>query len=192
MKWPASGGTAVALAGALCACAAAGDVVSAPPHTGNPLADAAALLAASESAASGAEREPLLARLDALRVAAAEGETEDPLADWRAEAAAAGVERPVFRGRALGPAYRRARLTPGGRMAIEQIFYAGERAEIAAQSQGGQPIALAIRNPRTQEVCTAELNPRASCSWLPLFTERFSIELVNNGRADASVYIVFR
>ena len=40
--------------------------------------------------------------------------------------------------------------------------------------------------------CTAELSPKASCNWLPLFTERFSIELVNQSGNQASVYIVFR
>ncbi len=160
--------------------------------TGDPLADSAMLLAAAEKAADARERDPLLARLDALGVKAVEDAADDPLAGWRAEAAAMGAERPVYRGRALGPAYRRARIAPGETMAIEQIFYAGQRAEIAAQSNGGQPVALAIRNQRTEEVCKTELSPRASCRWLPLFTERFSIELVNRSREGASVYIVFR
>ncbi|HEY6814550.1 MAG TPA: hypothetical protein VI168_03325 [Croceibacterium sp.] len=182
----------MALALLACAQAPASEVATTPPSAGDPLADAAALLAAGEAADGSTERAPLVARLDALRVAAAEGETDDPLAAWRAEAAAADSAAPVYRGRTLGPAYRRARIAPGARMQIEQIFYAGERAEIAAHSQGGQPIALEIRNPRTGKVCIAELSPKASCNWLPLFTERFSIELVNQSRDQASVYIVFR
>ena len=184
--------TIAALALGACTQGPAREMAAAPPPSGDALADAAALLAAGEMAGSVERRGPLLARLDALQVAAAEGEAEDPLAAWRAEAAAAGAEGPVYRGRALGPAYRRARIAPGARMQIEQIFYAGERAEIAAQSQGGQPVALEIRNPRTGKVCIAELAPKASCAWLPLFTERFSIELVNRSREQASVYIVFR
>jgi hypothetical protein len=182
----------LALALAACTHTSASESALADPLTGDPLADAAALLAASERAIDPSQRAPLIARLNALQVAAAEGEADDPLARWRTEAAAAGQTAAVFRGRTLGPAYRRARIAPGGRMEIEQIFYAGERAEIAAQSQGGQPIALAIRNPRTQAVCNTELAPKARCSWLPLFTERFSIELVNRSRTDASIYIVFR
>lgn len=181
------------LAIALAACAqASGEVATAQSPRGDPLADAAALLAAGEAADGPIERAPLVARLDALQVAAADGEADDPLAGWRAEVAAADLAGPVYRGRTLGPAYRRARIAPGAKMQIEQIFYAGERAEIAAHSQGGQPIALEIRNPRTGKVCTAELSPKASCNWLPLFTDRFSIELVNQSGDQASVYIVFR
>ena len=181
-----------ALALTLAACVpTAAERTGALPATGDLLVDTAALLAAAEAARGAAERKSYLQRLDVFQVAAAEGQDDDPLAQWRADAVAAGVERPVYRGRALGPAYRRARIAPGEAIRIEQIFYAGERAEIAAQSHGGQPVALAIRNPRTEPVCSAELAPRASCRWLPLFTERFSIELVNRSRDQASVYIVF-
>ena len=182
----------LALALAACAQAPVDEVATSQPASREPLAEAAALLAAGETADGPTERAPLVARLNALQVAAAEGETDDPLAAWRAEATAAGASRPVYRGRTLGPAYRRAQIAPGARLQIEQIFYAGERAEIAAQSHGGQPIALEIRNPRTGKVCVAELAPKASCNWLPLFTERFSIELVNQSHDRASVYIVFR
>lgn len=181
--------SACALALAACTHGTPAENAAGPEPSGNALADAAALLVAGEEAAGPAERGPVLARLNGLQVAAAEGESDDPLSGWRAQSTAAG---PVYRGRALGPAYRRARIAPGERMQIEQIFYAGERAEIAAQSSGGQPVALEIRNPRTGKVCAAELSPKASCAWLPLFTERFSIELVNQSRDQASVYIVFR
>lgn len=159
----------------------------------NPLADAAALLAASEQATDQKTRAPLLRRLDGLQVAVAQGAMaeEDTLSQWR-EQAAATDQRPPFRGRALGPAYRRATIQPGETIRIEQIFYAGERAEIAGQSVGGEPVHLDIRNQRTQQVCTAQLQPAGTCRWLPLFTERFQIDLTNRSKKPASVYIVFR
>ena len=159
----------------------------------NPLADAAALLSASEQAADQKARAPYLARLDGLQVAVADGAPaeEDTLSQWR-EQAAETEKTPPFRGRALGPAYRRATIQPGETIRIEQIFYAGQRAEIAGQSLGGQPVHLDIRNQRTQAVCSAQLTPAGTCRWLPLFTERFQIDLTNRSKKPASVYIVFR
>lgn len=163
------------------------------PVASSPLADAAALLAASERATDAAARAQYLRRLDGMQVALADGAQpeEDTLAHWRAEAADADGA-PPFRGRALGPAYRRATIQPGETIRIEQIFYAGQRAEIAGQSLGGEPVHMDIRNQRTRAVCTAQLTPAGTCRWLPLFTERFQIELVNRSRKPASVYIVFR
>ena len=80
---------------------------AAPEPTGDPLADSALLLAASEAAPDAAAREPFLARLDAA-------------------------------------------------------------------------------------VCSEPFAPAAKCRWLPLFTERYSIELANRGTTPASVYLVFR
>jgi hypothetical protein len=132
----------------------------------------------------------LIDRLDALDVRLAEGAPEDPLAGWRQDHQAHGAA--PWRGRALGPAYRRARVGAGESLRIDQIFYAGERAQIAAQVSNGGQVALAINNPRAEAVCEQQLAPRGNCNWLPIYTERFSILLENTGSAPASVYIVFR
>ena len=161
-----------------------------PDPTGDPLNDAAALLAAAEAASDARMRAPLIDRLDALDVRLAEGAPEDPLASWRQDHQASGAA--PWRGRALGPAYRRARVEAGQSLRIEQIFYAGERAQIAAQASGGGTVALAINDPRAEPVCEQQLAPRAACNWLPIYTERFSILLENTGSTPASVYIVFR
>lgn len=183
----------------LAACAHAGTGV-ARDDGNSALADAAALLAESEQAGGPEARAQYLQGLDRLQVTLADGGTpeEDTLARWRAEAvslrtaAASGQKPPPFRGRALGPGYRRATIQPGETIHIEQIFYAGQRAEIAGQSLGGQPVQLDIRNQRTQQVCAAKLKPAGSCKWMPLFTERFRIELANHSQKPASVYIVFK
>jgi hypothetical protein len=155
----------------------------------DPLAEAAALLAAAEGAGSAAERAPLIAQLDALGVHALPESEGDLLGAWRSEHRAEPAL--VYRGRTLGPGYRRAQLAAGQELVIDQIFYAGERAEMAAQTQGGQPVVLAVANPRTEKVCEARLDPQARCRWLPIFTERFSITLSNRGTTPASVYLVF-
>lgn len=164
--------------------------VALPAPTGDALGDVAALLAAADGITDPQTRAPLIERLDALDVRLADGAPEDPLAGWRAEQQATGGT--PWRGRALGPAYRRARVGPGEKLRIEQVFLAGERARIAAQASGGSDVALAINNPRSEAVCQQQLAPRGNCNWLPIYTERFSIELENRGSLPASVYIVFR
>jgi hypothetical protein len=174
----------------LAGCAHTSAPLALPEPTGNVLSDAAALLALAESARDARQRAPLIERLDALDVRLAEGETDNPLATWRTQHQASGAA--PWRGRALGPAYRRLAVGAGASLRIEQVFYAGQRAEIAAQANGNGQVALAVANPRAQAVCEQQLAPRGSCSFLPIYTERFSIELENTGNASASVYIVFR
>lgn len=172
--------------------------IAAPPVTapspGNPVEDAAALLAAAEAAPSAAARAPYLERLDALGVHLADNAgSDDPLNQWRSQHKT--PDGAPWRGRALGPAYRRAVVQPGESLVIQQIFLAGQRAQIAAQvsTQGTSgAVAMAISNPRAEAVCTRQVAPRASCNWLPIFTERFAIALQNNGSRAASVYLVVR
>ena len=161
---------------------------AAPEPTGDPLADSALLLAASEAAPDAAAREPFLARLDAAGVRAAEGAADDPLGAWQRERG----DAQVFRGRALGPAYRRATIAAGSTVRLEQIFLAGQRAEIAAAANGGEALTLSVRDRKDAAVCSEPFAPAAKCRWLPLFTERYSIELANRGTTPASVYLVFR
>lgn len=161
-----------------------------PSPTGDALSDAAALLAAAEAAPDASSRAAIIERLDALNVRPAADEAEDPLGRWRSEHVTQGTT--PWRGRALGPAYRRARVEPGQKLRIEQVFLAGQRAEIAAQTSGGGQVALAVAGPRSEAICERNLAPSGRCNWLPIFTERFSIELENRGNRTASVYIVFR
>lgn len=199
--------SALVLAAALVQSACAGETpmpaARAPVATADPAGDVsgdlavdlaantAALLAMADQAQNAVERATFVNRLNALGVVLADGAPDDPLAGWRQEYAAANAH-PPFRGRTLGPAYRRAQLGAGQSLRIEQIFYAGERANIAAQVSGNAEVAMAIVNPRAEPVCARNLAPSATCNWLPIFTERFVIELQNRSNAPASVYLVFR
>ena len=177
---------------AACASAQGGNTEFAVPQaSGDELADSALYLAASEAAPDAEARAPLLARLDAAGVHAAEDATDDPLGGWRREATALGTT-PVFRGRALGPAYRRANLAPGEKLQLEQVFLAGERAEIAAAANGSDQLMLSVRDKSDKPVCTEQFSPSAKCRWLPIYTERYAIELANRGTRAASIYIVFK
>lgn len=154
----------------------------------DPLTRTAALLLAAEAAPDAQARAPMMEQLNALNVAIAADADDNPLQEWRlAHVPYAG---PPYRGRTLGPAYRRARLAPGQSMEIGQVFYAGQRAEMRAQTSGSE-IALAVSDPREQPVCKTQLSPQAMCRWLPVFTERYAITLENHGTRTASVYLVF-
>lgn len=193
-------GMPVAVLLGLSACSAGGEqAVQAAPlaparQPASPVEDAAALLAAAEAAPSADARAAYVERLNALGVRLAEDAgSDDPLGQWRStHRAPADIP---WRGRALGPAYRRAVVQPGESLVIQQIFLAGQRAQIAAQVSGSGDrgaVAMAISNPRAEPVCTRQVAPRASCSWLPIFTERFAIALQNKGVQAASVYLVVR
>ncbi|ANU07031.1 hypothetical protein [Paraurantiacibacter namhicola] len=164
-------------------------VVQLEAEAESPAEFGAALLATAEAAGDEATRAPYLARLNGLGVQVAEGESDDPLAAWRA--ADTSTSTP-WRGRTLGPAYRRARLAPGESMEMEQVFYAGQKAEIAAHASKGARVELTISDRDTKRVCARSLSPKAKCLWLPRFTERFAITLTNRGERPASVFIVVR
>ena len=185
--------SAMAMLAVLAGCATLPAAPAPALTSADPLTSAAALLIAAEEAPDAEARAPLIARLDALgvKVLADTGPTsvDDPLAEWRRHYTPVAGE--VYRGRTLGPAYRRAQLAAGERLVIEQIFTAGERAEMAAQTRGGQSVALAVANNKAEKVCEAQLTPHARCHWVPIFTERFQITLVNRGTTPASVYLVF-
>lgn len=165
--------------------------LGAPLPAGDAAMEAAALLAATDEASNRAERAPLLARLDELGVHLADGIAgDDPPESWRQ--ADKGPDDQPSPARALGPAYRTARVAPGQSLVIEQIFLAGQHARIAAQTSNGGRVALAISNPRSEPVCTRQLAPSASCNWMPIYTERFAIQLHNRGRQPVRVYLVIR
>ncbi len=191
--------TALAASLMLAGCAGTANLASHAQADIDPMADpliasddmltsAAALLVAAQAAPDAASRAPVMERLLALNVQPADAASDNPLAQWRtAHAPYAGTP---YRGRTLGPAYRRANLAPGQMIEIAQVFYAGRRAEMRAQANRST-VALAINNSRDEAVCQAQLSPQAQCRWLPLFTERFAITLENTGDMPASVYLVF-
>lgn len=124
-----------------------------------------------------------IARLDAFGARPADDMTDDPVARWRASA---GGDAIPFRGRALGPAYRRGTLAAEGELELTQTFLSGKKAVIAVSSPAGTAPALRVVSASGTTVCESA----ASCRWIPTFTERYAITLRNPSRTARTYYLV--
>ena len=169
------------------ACSAAEPPAASLPASAETRAEAvAALLAGAEADAAAGETGALsrrLARLSALGAAPAEDAGEDPVPVWRA---AAGADAVPFRGRALGPAYRRGTLAADGELELTQTFLSGKKAVIAVSSPAGTAPALRVVSASGETVCESA----TSCRWTPVFTERYTIVLRNTARMARAYYLV--
>jgi hypothetical protein len=154
-----------------------------------PVEQVADALAAGEAALATGQNDALLAAAEQLDRLGARG--DGLAAAWRTRALAGGARpRPRWRGRATGPAYRHGELPGGGEMVTEQVFLAGESAHVAIvpASHGLQ---VRITGPDGAAVCAQQVAPpRAACRWLPVFTRRFRISVVNRSLTPARYYIV--
>lgn len=134
--------------------------------------------------------------LKALGATPAEGQ-EDLAARWTHEAQAHGAAPSTlaFRGRALGPAYRRGSLVPGGSVTMRQLFLGGQRAQISVAPANGSAANLSIRvhGADGETLCAKPVGgPQADCAWLPLFTDRYDIVIENGGKAAVGFYLIMR
>ena len=161
--------------------------------TPEPVDDAALAIAGGMTAE---EKGDAAAMLEAARALDALGaragpEEEDLAVRWRALARERGLadEQPL-RGRALGPAYKKGVLAPGAALATEQVFLAGQGAEVALVPGAGGALSMKV-TARGKPICErAAEPPRATCSWLPIFTERVGISVENRGSRPAAYYLV--
>lgn len=112
----------------------------------------------------------------------------ETLSRWRA--ALPDDAAPPLRGRALGPGYRSAVLMPGAATQLNQTFLGGRSARIVVRIAQGSALKLMVRDQSEREVCRADRDP-VNCRWVPLYTQRHNIEIVNTGEAMAKFYIVF-
>ncbi len=127
-----------------------------------------------------------VATLDRFGVRAdpADPEGQAALANWRARS---GSATPPMRGRVLGPAFRRGWLDAGGSLQLEQLFLAGQTASIAVAAAPGEGMRLAVSGPDAAGNCAGESR---TCRWTPIFTQRYTITVRNNGAARARYYLV--
>lgn len=150
------------------------------------------LLASADAAAAGTDKAAHRAlgrsvtALERIGAQAQEGE-EDPLPGWRVQAGPAPSDA-TFRGRVLGPAYRRGWLEPGAELAVEQLFLGGQAATVAVAAAPSQPLRLSVQGGQASPSCSG--NAR-DCRWTPIFTERYTIRVRNAGAAKARYYLVF-
>ena len=94
-----------------------------------------------------------------------------------------------MRGRTLGPGFKSGTIRAGGKAVIEQTFLAGKKASIALSAPSGAPLELGVRDGEPRMLCEKR-GVKAACSWVPVFTARYRIELGNPGKRSAEYYLV--
>ena len=171
-----------------CASTAQADVAGAtPPSRAQQLADA---LVVAESAAASGDNATLtraLATIERLGGRPLEGASDDPVASWRSNAV---LTEPPMRGRPLGPGYRSGRIRAGGSESFAQLFLSGTGASIALSAPNGGRVAMRVIDPQAKTVCKGEANHGGTCRWVPLFTQRYTIEVANLSNEDVRYFLV--
>lgn len=131
-------------------------------------------------------------RLRQLNAAPADG-GEDLGQVWLNEARALGVRvkaPPQFRGRILGPAYRRGQLAGHERFVTQQSFAAGEAAEILLTASQKAIVSLEVTDDFGQSICPERSgSARLTCRWLPRFSGAAKIS-IRNPSDDAATYFL--
>jgi hypothetical protein len=98
-----------------------------------------------------------------------------------------GSELSRYRDRALGPGYRAVSLD-GGR--TEQVFLAGQRAHVALVSLDHTAFTLEVSDDQGVKQCQRGTSNR--CVWIPLWTTRYRIDVVNPGTRPGNNYLVMQ
>lgn len=126
--------------------------------------------------------------LNARGVKPYETGASDTIAMWHQ---AAGHTSPPMRGRLLGPAYVRGELEPGEVWRSAQTFKSGETSTLAISHEGAGPVHMKVSDGKAREVCVAHKGDGKPCRFTPLFTQRYDIELMNEGDERAVYFLVF-
>ena len=111
----------------------------------------------------------------------------DPVPGWRA--LIPGASGTVLRGSPLGPGYRSGQIRAGQSDTFQQVFLSGRKASIALSTVGGEPLSLRVIDAAHKPVCVADAQRRA-CRWVPIFTQRYMIEVRNGGQSQANYFLV--
>ncbi|MEH6660049.1 MAG: hypothetical protein V7679_00250 [Parasphingorhabdus sp.] len=98
---------------------------------------------------------------------------------------------PVYRGRALGPSYKKGMVSATARVSIDQIFLAGRKASVALVPASPKPMSIEISDGQGKNICTRHTSSKpANCEWLPLFTERYKINIRTSESRPVTYYLV--
>ena len=123
-----------------------------------------------------------------------------PVAGCLAGCLAASLVGSVAAMTSLAPSAHAAALTSGQRVAealapagqsesFEQVFLSGRKASVSVATQGGKPVSLRVTDGDKRIVCQSGRDGPA-CNWVPLFTQRYRIEVHNGGQYLANYYLV--
>lgn len=180
---------ALRLAAALAACGTAATLGAQGPvePVGETVATA---LASAQNASERADREGLAKALGIIKRSGArplkDWSGQDPVPQWRE---LVREEGPALRGSPLGPGYRSGKILGGKSDSFEQVFLSGQKASIVLSTPGKSPLSLAVLDGSRKPVCETG-NARNACHWVPLFTQRYVIEVRNRGESVADYFLV--
>lgn len=179
----------------LAGCAAPGGVepavpvqAVAPADRAERVAEALVLAARAERAQDPATLAQAAARLERLGAKPDTAADQAAMGRWLASLPA---DAQPMRGRALGPAYRSAALASGATTQLNQTFLGGRSAQIVLRVSRGPTPKLVVRDQSARPVCKPVTDDPVKCRWVPLYTQRHSIEIVNTGPQVSEFYIVF-
>ena len=82
------------------------------------------------------------------------------------------------------------RIAAGGRDSFAQLFLSGTASTIAISAPSGDRVALSVMDKDDKPVCKREGARGGACRWVPLFTQRYTIEVQNLGASDARYFLV--
>ncbi|GAB4475722.1 MAG: hypothetical protein OHK0018_06470 [Erythrobacter tepidarius] len=160
----------------------------APADRAERVADALVMAERAERAQDAAALAQAAARLERLGARPETAADEAALGRWLASLPA---DAQPMRGRALGPAYRSAALEPGATTQLNQTFLGGRSAQIVLRVSRGPIPKLVVRDQSARQVCKSGADGPVKCRWVPLYTQRHSIEIANTGPKVSEFYIVF-
>jgi len=148
-------------------------------------------LASAQSAQARSDRDELARALGVIGRAGArpldDWHGADPVPAWRA-LVPENVSTPM-RGSPLGPGYRTGQVSAGRSDSFEQVFLSGKKASIALSTPGDTPLSLQVLDADRKPVCSTG-DARRACRWVPLFTQRYVIEVRNSGNRVADYFLV--
>lgn len=193
------GSTVVLLSAISSACAQAPSTAESAQWPPGPEAKIAAALVQGELASQGHSKQDAEALAAAARTLARMGAhpidgQEDLVTTWARQAIAMGAPpggAVVFRGRVLGPAYRRVQLSPAQKDVSSASFLAGQQASVTVTPVGNGHVDLRVHGANQSVACTVQRRRDGHlCEWLPLYTERYTITVSAGARAPVTAFVV--
>lgn len=96
-----------------------------------------------------------------------------------------------FRGRVLGPAYRKGVIEAGGEFSTRQSFLSGQIADISVQALAGGRLSLGVYDEEGTPMCRVSQSPKAlGCRFVPVVTSIMSIHIDNPQTRLVQFYLV--
>ena len=89
----------------------------------------------------------------------------------------------------LGPGYSRGRLGPGENAVLQQTFFSGQKTALSVGERETANLRLRLYDADSRLVCEHVPAHGRVCRFTPIFTQRYKIEIRNEGKRDAVYYL---